>query len=107
MTTRDYLRRLKRNAILAQAGSALLLFAAIDLVGRLPQVQGVPPFFIFLALMIPFSFAMAYSSQWPACPACKASLYAFRLRPRHKHQVNFCPYCALRLDEPVPEPEPS
>jgi len=105
MTTRDYLRRRKRLAYYGQFATALLMFVAIELISRLPMAKGLPGYAIPFALMIPFAVGMAFSATLPACPSCNASLYNFALRPRKKHQVNFCPYCALRLDEPKPESE--
>jgi hypothetical protein len=103
VTARDYLRRRKRLAIYGQCASALLLFVGSDLVGRLPFAKGLPSYAIPFAMMVPFAVGMVLSAGLPACPACRVSLYDFRIRPRKKHQVNFCPYCALRLDEPLLE----
>ena len=106
MTARDYLRRRKRLAIYGQCASALVLFVGIDLVSRLPFAKGLPSFAVPFAMMVPFAVGMVFSAGLTACPACRVSLYNFRMRPRKKHQVNFCPYCALRLDEPLPEAKP-
>jgi len=110
MSTRDYLRRRKRNALLVQWGSVLALLLGLALwnppsssKAQAPSPSKLPGWVAPVVIFAPFCLLMGITSQWPACPSCKASLFNFRLRQREKHQVNFCPYCALRLDDPKPE----
>ena len=57
-----------------------------------------------IVIIVPLSLVAGLTATWLLCPACQANLSNVRLRPRKKLQVNFCPYCALRLDDELPGP---
>lgn len=90
--------------------SAWLLFPLTTVVAKnFPSsipVAGIPALGILL-----FAGAMLAMQRLVKCPKCKARLartvgmpiaFSWGSGPR----VNFCPYCGVNLDEPVPGAEP-
>jgi hypothetical protein len=100
MTIRDYIKRRVRWAM----GIGISSWLLVALLGPLGFHSNVLPVFAIVGV-VGFGGAIL-SIQFIRCPKCKAPLgqtiampMALRVGGR---QVNFCPYCGVQLDEPMP-----
>jgi hypothetical protein len=102
-TIRSYLKRRVR-AVCAVAISGWLLFAASGaLAGHRKQPPG-PLIFLGFAL---FAGAILAFQWWIKCPKCSRKLaqsIGMLVAFRGKSAPNYCPYCGVHLDEPMPKP---
>jgi len=65
--------------------------------------------FLALGILLVFVIALVFSKRLGkgvTCPKCAAPLgaFAFMMQDTSKRKkINFCPYCAVSLDDPMPE----
>jgi len=101
MTIRDYIRRRVWWCAAIAFGGWLLLPLSVAAAGDKP-----PPVLMAIGVILFGGAILAF--YWVVrCPKCKTRLIntvgmaiAFQWGSRGK--VNFCPYCGVNLDEPVP-----
>jgi hypothetical protein len=105
MIIRDYIKRRVWACMAVAVGGWLLVPLSAAALGDKPN-----PLFMMAG---PVLFGGAILAMYWAvrCPKCKARLAqtvgmatAFQWGSRAK--VNFCPYCGVSLDEPVPDAQP-
>ena len=110
MTIRDYIKRRMWTWGAVALGSWLVvaLGAAISKGGG----RGALPPLLPLAGFAGFASAILAMQFFVKCPKCRARLaqtiamyVAFQWGGRR--QVNFCPFCGVNLDEPVPGSDPA
>jgi hypothetical protein len=105
MTIREYIKRRVRRAMGMAVGSWLVL-AVVGLLGSpaYPSLQHIMPLFAILGV-IGFGGAIVSIAR-VRCPKCRASLGQTVAMPTALRvggkQVNFCPFCGVNFDEPIP-----
>ena len=105
MTAREFLRRKQRLAAIAQWAPVLAMFVVLLVFG--PQPKPLPEQLLFaLAIGLPYCLLFAYTASWPSCPLCGFGMYGLQLRKDKKLHVNFCPHCAVALDQRLAESVP-
>lgn len=102
MTIRDYIKQRVRGALAVFVGCSTLIALLVQVPGSEAVKTG--------GAMVLTIIAMAgyLSALWVRCPKCRANLsmtiaipVALRLFCR---EINCCPYCATKLDEPMQNP---
>ena len=109
-TIRNYIKRRVWCCVGIAGGGWLMFTLGAALARNLPSA--VPRAAVPVVGFVMFGGAIL-ALQWiVTCPKCKARLGRTTAMPvalswGSGPRVNFCPYCGVNLDEPVPGSEPS
>jgi hypothetical protein len=105
-TIRQYIKRRVRWAAAAGLAGWLLFVMPI---WTMAHQSGAPPWAAFAGILL-FGGAALVAARTP-CPKCSARIgqeIAYRVGlPIFRKPPNFCPYCGVNLDEPMPQREPA
>ena len=107
-TIRDYVKRRVWWCIAVAVGGWFLVPLGAALAGNLPD--GLARAALPIVGFVMFGGAILALQMIVRCPKCRARLgrtiampvaFAWGSGPK----VNFCPFCGVKLDEPIPHPE--
>ena len=107
-TMRDYIRRRVWWCVAFAVGGWLMFPLGAAFERRLPD--GVARAAVWIVGFVMFGGAILALQRFVRCPKCKARLGQTIAMPvafswGSGPKVNFCPFCGVNLDEPLPRPQ--
>ena len=105
-TIRSYIKARVRLCFAIGIAGWLLIPLGEAIAKNLPE--GIPPFAFPVVGFLVFGGAMFVMQRIVKCPKCKTNLGRTIAMPLALSwgsgpKINFCPYCAVSLDEPLPQ----